>query len=69
LIGKYIKLHDAYLSVVEALNHAGYALGAFVNILWTDSESITDENAAEVLKDADGILIRAVSATAASKAR
>jgi CTP synthase len=57
LIGKYIKLHDAYLSVAEALNHAGYALGAFVNILWIDSENITDENAAEILKDADGILI------------
>jgi len=57
LIGKYVALHDAYLSVAEALRHAGYAYGAKVNILWIDSENITEKNVKEVLKDADGILV------------
>ena len=57
IVGKYVALHDAYLSVAEALRHAGYEYGAKVNILWTDSEKITEENVYEALKDADGILI------------
>ena len=57
LVGKYIKLHDAYLSVVEALNHAGYEHGTKVEINWIDSELITQENAAEMLKGCDGILV------------
>ena len=57
LVGKYVQLHDAYLSVAEALHHAGYQLGADVQIDWTDSEQITRENAAEKLAQADGILI------------
>lgn len=57
LVGKYVALHDAYLSVAEALRHAGYALGENVDILWTDSESITSENVSKVLKDADGIIV------------
>ncbi len=57
LIGKYVKLHDAYLSVVEALNHAGYALGTYINIIWIDSEQITSANVNKLLSEADGILI------------
>ena len=57
LVGKYVALHDAYLSVAEALRHAGYLLGAKVEILWTDSETVTEKNIADILKDADGILV------------
>ena len=57
LVGKYVKLHDAYLSVAEALRHAGYEHGACVEIDWIDSERITAENAAEVLAGCDGILV------------
>ncbi len=57
LVGKYVQLHDAYLSVAEALHHAGYQLGADVQIDWIDSEQITDENADEMLGQCDGILI------------
>ena len=57
LVGKYVALHDAYLSVAEALRHAGYLLGAKVEILWTDSETVTEKNVADILKDADGILV------------
>lgn len=57
LVGKYIALHDAYISVVEALNHGGIASRATVNIRWIDSETITEENVAEALKGADGIVV------------
>lgn len=57
LVGKYIQLHDAYISVVEALKHGGIAERATVNISWIDSETVTDENAAEILGAADGILV------------
>ena len=57
LVGKYVQLHDAYLSVAEALRHAGYELGAKVEINWIDSETITEENAAEILGDSDGIIV------------
>ena len=57
LVGKYVQLHDAYLSVSEALSHASYALGRQVEIKWVDSESVTEENAAEVFADVDGILV------------
>lgn len=57
LVGKYIQLHDAYISVVEALKHGGIAQCATVNIKWIDSESVTDENVEALLKDADGILV------------
>ena len=57
LVGKYVALHDAYLSVAEALRHAGYALGAEVKIDWIDSETLTEENAAEILGSADGIIV------------
>ena len=50
-------MQDAYLSVVEALKHAGYAFDADVEIDWVNSEDVTKENVAELLKDADGILV------------
>ncbi len=57
LVGKYVKLHDAYLSVAEALQHAGYENGSKIDILWADSECITEEAAEEILGGCDGILI------------
>ena len=57
LVGKYVELHDAYLSVAEALRHAGYYLNSKVNINWIDSETITEDNADEVLSDLDGIIV------------
>ena len=57
LVGKYVQLHDAYLSVAEALRHAGYALDAKVEIEWIDSEALTDENYIEVLSKVDGIIV------------
>jgi len=57
LVGKYVQLHDAYLSVAEALRHAGYAYGAKVELRWIDSETVTADNAAAVLADCDGILV------------
>ena len=57
LVGKYTQLHDAYLSVAEALRHAGYAHGAKVNIEWIDSEEVTETNCKEKLKNAGGIIV------------
>lgn len=57
MVGKYIQLHDAYLSVVEALKHGGIAARANVKIRWIDSEDVTAENAAGLLKGVDGILV------------
>ncbi len=57
IVGKYVQLHDAYLSVAEALRHAGYEHEAFVEIEWIDSETITDGNAAQTLSGVDGIVI------------
>ena len=57
LVGKYVQLHDAYLSVAEALRHAGFALGAKVDIRWIDSETITEETQEELLSHLDGILV------------
>ena len=57
LVGKYTKLHDAYYSALQALNHAGYEIGAKVEIKWIDSETVTRENAAGLLDDVDGILV------------
>mgnify|MGYP002578850760 CR=1 FL=1 len=57
LVGKYIALHDAYISVVESLKHAGYPSRCTVNIKWVDSEEVTDENAAEIFSDVSGILV------------
>ena len=57
LVGKYIQLHDAYISVVESLKHAGFANSAKVNIKWIDSESVTEDNVASLLGDVTGILV------------
>ena len=57
LCGKYVQLHDAYLSVAEALAHAGYENGAKIDIDWVDTETITPQNVAELLGGADGILV------------
>ena len=57
LVGKYVGLHDAYLSVAEALTHGGIENQVKVDVLWVDSETVTDENAAQVLAGADGILV------------
>lgn len=57
LIGKYVKLHDAYLSVIESLHHAGFVNHAHIHIKWIDSESITSDSIQERLNDVQGILI------------
>lgn len=57
LVGKYITLHDAYLSVAEALKHGGIANRVNVNIHWIESEDITKENVADILGDMHGILV------------
>ena len=57
LVGKYVQLHDAYLSVMEALRHAGYALGAEIDIRWIDSETVTPESCGTLFGDVDGILV------------
>ena len=57
LVGKYVGLHDAYLSVAEALHHAGYYHNVHIDIHWIDSEEITAENVNETLKGIDGILV------------
>ena len=57
LVGKYTQLHDAYLSVVEALNHAGTANDAIVSIRWVDSERLTEENTAGTLAGCGGVLV------------
>lgn len=59
LVGKYVQLHDAYLSVVEALSHAGYAFGTKVNIHWINSEVLEEEkpDMNEIFGNMDGIVV------------
>ena len=57
LVGKYTQLHDAYLSVVEALHHAGTANDAVVEIAWIDSEELTEQNLEASLRGCGGILV------------
>ncbi len=57
LVGKYIALHDAYISVVEALKHGGIPEHATIDIHWVDSELLNDENAGEFLGDMQGIIV------------
>ncbi len=57
IVGKYVALHDSYLSIVEALNHASYANHTNIKIDWIDSEEITKSNIRQRLSDADGVLI------------
>ncbi len=54
LVGKYVSLHDAYLSVSESLNHAGYHLDRHIKLVWLNSEKITEENVAFTLKNLEG---------------
>ena len=57
IVGKYVKLRDAYLSVVESLNHAGFESGASIAVRWIDSEDVTEESAARLLAGIDGMII------------
>ena len=57
LVGKYVALHDAYLSVAEALTHGGIENQVKVEIRWVDSETVTDKNAAQVLDGVNGVLV------------
>ena len=57
IVGKYIKLEDSYLSVVESIKHAGYANGVGVDIKFIDSETVTEENAKEKLEGINGIIV------------
>ena len=57
LVGKYVQLHDAYLSIAEALTHAGFYLNAHVNISWIDSEELNEENYKEKLSHVSGIIV------------
>ncbi|QPC47742.1 CTP synthase [Mangrovibacillus cuniculi] len=57
LVGKYVELQDAYISVVEAMKHAGYAYDADIEIDWINAEHVTKENVADLLQEADGVLV------------
>lgn len=57
LVGKYVELPDAYISVTEALKHAGYSSDAEVDINWVNANDVTDENVAELVGDAAGIIV------------
>ncbi|NMP38132.1 MAG: CTP synthase [Clostridiales bacterium] len=57
LVGKYVRLHDAYLSVAEAMRHAGYELNTHVRIHWLDSESIDEGNCKSYFEGLDGIIV------------
>ena len=57
LVGKYVQLHDAYLSVAEALRHAGYTLNTHIRIHWIDSENLTEENYTKELSGLEGIIV------------
>ena len=57
MVGKYVKLHDAYLSISEALVHGGYATDTRVKIKWIDSEHVNDDNISDVLSDVDGVIV------------
>ncbi len=57
IVGKYVSLHDAYLSIVEALSHAGFHSDTEVNIRWVNAEDIYENNVSELLKGVQGILV------------
>ncbi|MCL2062295.1 MAG: CTP synthase [Firmicutes bacterium] len=57
VVGKYVKLHDAYLSIIESLNHAGFEAGVFVHIKWIDSQSIEEQGAQAHLNGVSGMII------------
>lgn len=57
IVGKYVALHDAYMSVVEALRHAGFESDTDIDVKWVNSEEVNESNVAELLGDANGILV------------
>ncbi len=57
LVGKYVELQDAYISVAESLKHAGIHSGAKINIKWINSEEVNEANVKDFLEDVDGILV------------
>ena len=57
IVGKYTRLHDAYLSVMESLYHAGYETGAVVHIKWVEAEEVNPYTADDILRECDGILV------------
>ena len=57
IVGKYTALHDSYLSVVEALKHGGIINHCTVNIKWVDSETVTEANAADIMKGVNGVIV------------
>ncbi|MNI44964.1 CTP synthase [compost metagenome] len=57
IVGKYVALHDAYLSVVESLSHAGFDANADVTIRWVNAEEVTEDNVSELLNGVGGILV------------
>jgi CTP synthase len=57
IVGKYVQLHDAYLSIIESLNHAGFETGVGINIQWIDSEDVTNETVSKLLRETDGMII------------
>lgn len=57
LVGKYVSLHDAYISIVESLKHGGIQNYSNVNIKWINSEEVTAKTVDKLLKDSDGILV------------
>ena len=57
LVGKYVKLHDSYLSIVESLNHASFVVGKKLKIKWVDSDSVNDESAPQIFSDCLGIIL------------
>ncbi|MCL2077947.1 MAG: CTP synthase [Oscillospiraceae bacterium] len=57
VVGKYVQLHDAYLSVIESLNHAGFEVGVSVNIKWIDSAELSPANAENLLQGVNGMII------------
>lgn len=59
LVGKYVSLHDAYLSVTEALKHSGYACASKIEIVWIDANELTEDNLSDLLGEVDGIIVPA----------
>lgn len=57
IVGKYVKLHDAYLSVAEALKHGGYENGCHIDIKWVEAEDVNGDSVSQLLGDVDGILV------------
>lgn len=57
IVGKYIKLEDSYLSIIESIRHAGFENGVKTKVKLIDSETITKDNSKEILKELDGIIV------------